>query len=186
MIKSTYGTGCFALLNVGDRPVRSRHRMLTTIAYRLDGKPTYAIEGAIFAAGATVKWLRDGIGLIDSAARTASLAVEAPDNHGVYLVPAFTGLGAPHWDPDARAAVLGLTFDAGPAHIVRAALESVGFQTRDLMDAMHADGGTGPSAIRVDGGMVVKDSVCQVLADMLAMPAERPLVPDTGSEETTP
>ncbi|HET8726288.1 MAG TPA: glycerol kinase GlpK [Alphaproteobacteria bacterium] len=179
MIKSTYGTGCFALMNTGDRPIRSQHRMLTTTAYRLGGRPTYAIEGAIFAAGATVKWLRDGIGLIDSAARTASLAVEAPDNHGVYVVPAFSGLGAPHWDPDARAAILGLTFDTGRAHIVRAALESVGFQSRDLMEAMRADGGGTPSALRVDGGMVVNDWVCQFLADIMDMPVERPVVTET-------
>ena len=179
MIKSTYGTGCFALLNIGERPARSRHRMLTTTAYRLDGKPTYAFEGAIFVAGAAIKWLRDGIGLIDSASRTASLAVEAPDNHGVYLVPAFTGLGAPHWDPDARGAIFGLTLDTGRAHIVRAALESVAFQTRDLMEAMAADAGAAPSALRVDGGMAVNDWVCQFLADMLDLPVERPQVTET-------
>ncbi|MEO3432458.1 glycerol kinase GlpK [Inquilinus sp. CAU 1745] len=179
MVKSTYGTGCFALMNIGDKPILSKHRMLTTVAIRLAGKPTYAIEGSIFVAGAAVKWLRDRLGIIDSAARTASMAVEVPDSHGVYMVPAFTGLGAPHWDSDARAAILGLTFDAGPAHIARAALESVAYQTRDLMDAMIADSGGRPAALRVDGGMVVNDWVCQFLADMLDIPVERPRVTET-------
>ncbi|WP_366654286.1 glycerol kinase GlpK [Fodinicurvata sp. EGI_FJ10296] len=179
MTKSTYGTGCFALINTGETAVVSRHKMLTTVAYRLDGKTTYALEGSIFVAGATVKWLRDGLGIIDSAARTASLAVTVPDNHGVYFVPAFSGLGAPHWDPDARGTISGLTFDAGPAHIVRAALESVGFQTADLITAMRADGAAMPPALRVDGGMVVNDWVCQFLADILDLPVERPVVTET-------
>jgi len=179
MIKSTYGTGCFALLNVGDTFVPSKHRMLTTVAYRFGGKPTYAIEGSIFVAGAAVQWLRDGLRLIPDAASSEYHARELPDTGGVYLVPAFTGLGAPHWDPDARGAILGLTRDSGLAHVVRAALESVGYQTRDLMEAMSTDGGTAPEALRVDGGMVVNDWVCQFLADILGVAVERPDVTET-------
>ncbi|WP_029009917.1 glycerol kinase GlpK [Azospirillum halopraeferens] len=179
MVKSTYGTGCFALLNTGDRAVESAHRMLTTVAYRLNGRPTYALEGSIFVAGATIKWLRDRMGLIDSAAHTAELAVTVPDSHGVVLVPAFVGLGAPHWDPDARASIQGLTLDAGPEHIARAALEAVAFQTRDLRDAMAADSPATPRTLRVDGGMVVNDWLCQFLADMLDAPVERPAVTET-------
>jgi glycerol kinase len=179
MIKSTYGTGCFALMNIGQAPVVSRHRMLTTVAYRLEGRPTFAIEGAIFIAGAAVQWLRDRLGIIASAGETARLAAEVPDTHGVYLVPAFTGLGAPHWQPDARAAIHGLTLDSGRAHIVRAALESVAYQTRDLMEAMAADGGSRPRALRIDGGMVVNDWLCQFLADILDLPVERPVVTET-------
>ncbi len=179
MTKSTYGTGCFALINTGETAVTSTHKMLTTVAYRLNGKTTYALEGSIFVAGATIKWLRDSLGIIESAERTASLAVDVADNHGVYFVPAFSGLGAPHWDPDARGTISGLTFDAGPAHIVRAALESVGFQTADLITAMRADGAALPPALRVDGGMVVNDWVCQFLADILNLPVERPVVTET-------
>ncbi|NBB84184.1 MAG: glycerol kinase GlpK [Alphaproteobacteria bacterium] len=179
MIKSTYGTGCFALLNIGDAPIISDHRMLTTVAYRLNGKPTYAIEGSMFVAGAAVKWLRDKMGVITHASQTHDMATSVPDSHGVYLVPAFVGLGAPHWDPDARAAIFGLTLDSQPAHIARAALESVAFQTRDIVDAMIADGGERPSAIRVDGGMVNNDWLCQFLADMLDLPVERPKVIET-------
>ncbi len=179
MIKSTYGTGCFAVMNTGEHRVRSAHRMLTTPAYRLDGRPVYAIEGAIFCAGATVKWLRDKLRLIRSAAETETLGASVPDTRGVYLVPAFTGLGAPHWDPDARAALHGLTLDSGQAVIARAALEAVAYQTRDLMAAMAADGGSRPSALRVDGGMVVNGWLCQFLADMLDLPVERPVVSET-------
>jgi glycerol kinase len=185
MLKSTYGTGCFALLNTGDRPVASRHRLLTTIAYRLEGKTTYALEGSIFAAGAAVQWLRDGLKLIGHAGETEPLAAGIYDTGGVYLVPAFVGLGAPHWDPEARAAILGLTRDAGIPQIVRAALESVGYQTKDLMGAMQADlrgeRGTGAAAtaVRVDGGMVANDWVCQFLADILDLPVERPTVTET-------
>jgi glycerol kinase len=186
MLKSTYGTGCFALLNTGDRAVTSRHRLLTTIAYRLDGKTTYALEGSIFVAGAAVQWLRDCLKLIGHAGESEPLAAGIADTGGVYLVPAFVGLGAPHWDPDARAAILGLTRDAGIAQIVRAALESVGYQTRDLMQAMAADlgddrgaGTIGPSAVRVDGGMVANDWVCQFLADILDLPVERPAITET-------
>jgi glycerol kinase len=179
MVKSTYGTGCFALVNIGDRPVQSNNRLLTTVAYRLNGKTTYALEGSIFVAGAAVKWLRDGLKIVDGAAETATLAAQVPENHGVYLVPAFVGLGAPYWDPDARAAILGLTLDAGRAHIARATLESVGYQTRDLTTAMKADGAPAPAAIRVDGGMVANDWLCQFLADMLGVAVERPRVIET-------
>lgn len=179
MMKSTYGTGCFALVNIGSRPVISEHRLLTTVAYRLDGQPTYALEGSIFVAGAAVKWLRDQLQLVDSAAETATLAASLTDNHGVYMVPAFVGLGAPYWDPDARGAIFGLTLDAGRAHIARATLESVAYQTRDLVSAMKADGAVPPTALRVDGGMVANDWLCQFLADMLGVAVERPKVIET-------
>lgn len=178
-MKSTYGTGCFALLNTGEVPVISTHKMLTTIAYRLDGKPTFAVEGSIFVAGAAIKWLRDGFRVIGSAHETAELAAMLPDNHGVYLVPAFVGLGAPYWDPEARAAITGLTLDASPAHLARAALEAVAYQTRDLIHGMEADAGTHPAVVRVDGGMVVNDWLCQFLADILDTPVERPTVTET-------
>ncbi|MCW0234848.1 MAG: glycerol kinase GlpK [Ferrovibrio sp.] len=179
MVKSTYGTGCFALVNIGPQPVLSTHRLLTTVAYRLNGKPTYALEGSIFVAGAAVKWLRDGLKIVGGAAETATLAAGVPENHGVYLVPAFVGLGAPYWDPDARGALIGLTLDTGRAHIARAALEAVAYQTRDLTAAMKADGAEKPTAIRVDGGMVANDWLCQFLADMLDVAVERPKVIET-------
>lgn len=184
MLKSTYGTGCFALLNTGDAPVTSRNRLLTTVAYRLDGKVTYAIEGSIFIAGAAVQWVRDGLKAVRDAADSENIAANLSDTGGVYLVPAFTGLGAPYWDPDARGAILGLTRDSGLPHIVRAALESVCYQTADLMSAMSDDvtgaGGSGlPDTLRVDGGMVANDWVCQYLADILNCPVERPEVIET-------
>ena len=180
MLKSTYGTGCFALLNVGDAPVISTNRLLGTVAYQLDGKPTYALEGAIFVAGAVVQWLRDGLGIIDRAADTQALAERADPNQRLYLVPAFTGLGAPHWDPDARGAVYGLTRNSGPAEFARAALESVGYQTRDLLDAMTADvGGLGDTVLRVDGGMSASDWAMQFLSDVLGAPVDRPEVLET-------
>ena len=184
MLKSTYGTGCFALLNTGERLVPSRNRLLSTIAWRLDGKPTFAIEGSIFIAGAAVQWVRDGLRAISHAAESEALAATLPDTGGVYLVPAFTGLGAPYWDPDARAAILGLTRDSTSAHIVRAALESVAYQTADLMTAMRDDiaaagAGVLPDTLRVDGGMVANDWVCQYLADILDCPVERPAVLET-------
>ena len=191
MLKSTYGTGCFALLNTGEQAVTSNNRLLTTIAYRLDGRTSYALEGSIFVAGAAVQWLRDGLKLISDAGESEPLAAGIEGTGGVYLVPAFVGLGAPHWDPEARAAILGLTRDAGIPQIVRAALESVGYQTRDLMAAMIADLGAdvggrnavrvdgGPSAVRVDGGMVVNNWLCQFLADVLDRPVERPAVTET-------
>jgi glycerol kinase len=181
MLKSTYGTGCFALLNTGERMVPSRNRMLTTIAWRLDGKPTYALEGSIFIAGAAIQWVRDGLRAIPRAADSEALARAVEDTRGVYLVPAFTGLGAPWWDPDARGAILGLTRDSGVAHIVRAALEAVCYQTSDLMRAMHDDlGGVADvQPLRVDGGMVANDWLCQYLADVLDRPVERPAVIET-------
>ena len=179
MVKSTYGTGCFALLNTGTEAVTSSRGMLTTVACRLGGEVQYALEGSIFVAGAAVKWLRDGIGLITHASQTDDMATRVPDNHGVYMVPGFTGLGAPHWDPHARGLICGLTLDATAAHIARAALESVAYQTLDLLDAMAADAGRGADALRVDGGMAANDWFCQFLADMLQAPVERPAVLET-------
>ncbi len=175
MAKSTYGTGCFMLLNTGDTAVASDNRLLTTPAYQLDGRMTYALEGSIFVAGAAIKWLRDGIGVITSARETNDMATQVPDNRGVYMVPAFVGLGAPHWEPDARGAIFGLTLGATQAHLARAALEAVGYQTLDLAEAMVADGGAVPAAMRVDGGMAANDWLCQFLADMLQVPVERPV-----------
>ncbi|EEW26665.1 glycerol kinase GlpK [Rhodobacter ferrooxidans] len=180
MLKSTYGTGCFALLNTGDQMVPSRNRMLTTLAYQLNGKPTYALEGSIFIAGAVVQWLRDGLHLIGAAGETQSLAQTADPSQDVVLVPAFTGLGAPYWQPDCRGAVFGLTRNTGPAELARAALESVGFQTRDLLGAMQADWGAGQAAVlRVDGGMARSDWTMQFLADILGAPVDRPQVTET-------
>jgi glycerol kinase len=173
-VKSTYGTGCFLLLNTGEQAVASEHGLLTTIAYKLDGRTTYALEGSIFVAGAAIKWLRDGIGIITHAADTHDLATRLDDNHGVYMVPAFVGLGAPHWDPAARATITGLTFDASGAHLARAALESVAYQTADLIAAMGADGARDVRQVRVDGGMAANDWFCQFLADMLDTEVARP------------
>ena len=178
MIKATYGTGCFALLNTGSMAVQSRHRLLTTIAYQLDGRRTYALEGSIFVAGAAVQWLRDGLQLIEKSSDVEALAAEARDSHGVYLVPAFVGLGAPYWDPDARGAILGLTRDSGPAEIAAATLDSVCYQTRDLVDAMRGDGAQ-IDELRVDGGMVGNDLLMQRLADTVGTPVERPKVTET-------
>jgi glycerol kinase len=179
MAKSTYGTGCFMLLNTGAEAVESRNRLLTTPAYRLGGRTTYALEGSIFVAGAAVKWLRDGIGVIASAAETEELATRVPDTHGLYMVPAFVGLGAPYWDPDARGAIFGLTLDATVAHMTRAALEAVAYQSLDLAEAMAADGATKPAALRVDGGMAANAWLCQFLADILECPVERPRTLET-------
>ena len=179
MIKSTYGTGCFVLMNTGAKAVRSQHGLLTTVAYRVKGQTSYAVEGSIFVAGAAIQWLRDGLKLIDSAAQVEALAQGLDSNRGVYLVPAFTGLGAPHWDPHARGAIFGLTRDTGVAEIARAALEAVGYQTHDLMDAIKRDSGTGAKALRVDGGMAANNWFLQFLADLLAIPVERPRVTET-------
>jgi glycerol kinase len=181
MLKSTYGTGCFALLNTGDTPVASQNRLLTTIAYQLDGKPTYALEGSIFVAGAVVQWLRDGLKIIRDAAETQPLAQTADDSQDVILVPAFTGLGAPYWDPECRGAMYGLTRNTGPAELARAALESVGFQTRDLIEAMHADwqGEGAQPTLRVDGGMSASDWAMQFLSDIIGAPVDRPEVLET-------
>lgn len=180
MLKSTYGTGCFAVLNTGTDLVRSKNRLLSTVAYRLDGKTTYALEGSIFIAGAAVQWLRDGIKVIGKAEESGKLAASADDTQDVYLVPAFVGLGAPHWDADARGAIYGLTRNSGPAEFARAALEAVAYQTRDLIDAMHKDWkGGGETVLRVDGGMVASDWTMQRLADLLDAPVDRPTVLET-------
>lgn len=180
MLKSTYGTGCFALLNTGDDPVISKNRLLTTIAYQLDGKPTYALEGSIFIAGAVVQWLRDGLKIIRDAKETQPLADSADLGQDVVLVPAFTGLGAPYWNAECRGAIYGLTRGSGPAELAKAALESVGFQTRDLLEAMHADWpGAEETALRVDGGMSASDWAMQFLSDILGAPVDRPKVLET-------
>ena len=180
MVKATYGTGCFALLNTGEKPVASRNRLLTTVAYQLDGKRTFALEGAIFIAGAAVQWLRDGLKIIASAPESGALAGNADDRQDVYLVPAFVGLGAPYWQPEARGALFGLTRGTGPAEVARAALEAVCFQTRDLLEAMHGDwDARAKSVLRVDGGMVASDWTMQRLADILDAPVERPVVQET-------
>jgi len=180
MVKSTYGTGCFALLNTGDAPVHSRNRLLTTIAYQLSGRRTYALEGAIFIAGAAVQWLRDALKVIGSAPDVNTLAERADAQEQVYLVPAFVGLGAPWWDAQARGAIFGLTRKAGVAEIARAALEAVGYQTRDLLEAMRADWpAAGDTVLRVDGGMTASDLTMQFLADILDAPVDRPTVMET-------
>jgi glycerol kinase len=182
MLKSTYGTGCFALLNTGEAPVASEAKLLTTIAYQLAGRRTYALEGSIFVAGAAVQWLRDGLGLIRSAEESGTLADAADPSQEVYLVPAFVGLGAPHWDPDARGALFGLTRGTGAKELARAALESVCFQTADLLEAMRADwpqAGETATVLRVDGGMVASDWTMQRLADLLGAPVDRPEVKET-------
>lgn len=180
MAKSTYGTGCFALLNTGADPVASKNRLLTTIAYRLNGETTYALEGSIFVAGAAVQWLRDGLGLLKTAPESGPLAAEADPEQDVILVPAFTGMGAPYWDADCRGALFGLTRGTGPAEMAQAALESVCFQTRDLIDAMRGDwASSADTVLRVDGGMVASDWTMQRLADMLDAPVDRPSVLET-------
>lgn len=180
MLKSTYGTGCFALLNTGDTPVTSQNRLLTTIAYQFDGKPTYALEGSIFIAGAVVQWLRDGLKIIREASETQPLADQADEGQDVIMVPAFTGLGAPYWDADCRGAVFGLTRNSGPAELAKAALESVGYQTRDLLEAMQADwSGGGENVLRVDGGMTASDWAMQFLSDIIGAQVDRPEVLET-------
>ncbi len=184
-VKSTYGTGCFVLVNTGAQALASQNRMLTTIAYRLKGATTYALEGSIFNAGTVIQWLRDGVHMIESAAESEALAASldgAADESGagnVYFVPAFTGLGAPYWDPNARGAIVGLTRDSGRAHIVRAALESVCFQTNDLLSALQQDGIKAPPALRVDGGMVANNWLMQMLADITGLTVERPVYGET-------
>jgi glycerol kinase len=182
MVKSTYGTGCFALVNTGETAVPSRSRLLTTIAYQLGGRRTYALEGSIFVAGAAVQWLRDGLGVIDRADQTGPLAEGADPNQDVILVPAFVGLGAPHWRPEVRGALFGLTRATGPRELARAALESVCFQTADLIEAMRADWPEGEAhrpVLRVDGGMIASDWTMQRLADLLGAPVDRPEVAET-------
>ena len=179
MVKSTYGTGCFMVLNTGRTAVQSRNRLLTTVGYRLNGETTYALEGSIFVAGAAIQWLRDGLRLISHASETEALARSVGSAKGVYLVPAFTGMGAPWWDPHARGALLGLTRDTGIAEVVTAGLESVCYQTLDLLEAMGADAGARPTALRVDGGMVVNNWLTQTLADILGIRVDRPEVTET-------
>ncbi|MEM7668217.1 MAG: glycerol kinase GlpK [Pseudomonadota bacterium] len=180
MMKSTYGTGCFALLNTGHEPVLSHNRLLTTVAYQLNGRPTYALEGSIFIAGAVVQWLRDGLGVITDAAETHALADTADPAQSVYIVPAFTGLGAPYWDAECRGAIFGLTRNSGPRELAKAALESVGYQTRDLLEAMRRDwDGDGQTVLRVDGGMTASDWTMQFLADILQSPVDRPVIAET-------
>ncbi|HEU5282157.1 MAG TPA: glycerol kinase GlpK [Gammaproteobacteria bacterium] len=179
MVKSTYGTGCFMLLNTGDHALVSQHQLLTTIAYRIQGKVTYGLEGSIFSAGATIKWFRDTLHLIQSAAESEHLAMSVPNTGGVYLIPAFTGLGAPHWDPEARGALLGLTRNTQRAHIIRAALEAAAYQTRDLLMVMSKDAGSPITALRVDGGMTPNHWLMQFLADMLGITVTRPRCVET-------
>jgi len=179
-MKSTYGTGCFAMLNTGTEFVQSNHKLITTIAYQLRGKTTYAIEGSIFIAGAAVQWLRDGLGIIEKASESGELANQADPNQQVYLVPAFVGLGAPYWDPEARGAIFGLTRSSGPAEFAKATLESVCYQTNDLLQAMKADsGGIQIDDLRVDGGMVASDWTMQRLSDLLNLKIYRPTVLET-------
>ncbi len=183
MLKSTYGTGCFALLNTGSERIASRNRLLTTVAYQLDGKPTYALEGSIFVAGAAVQWLRDGLKIIENATQSGGLAQQADPTENVYLVPAFVGLGAPYWDAECRGAMFGLTRNTGPAEVARAALESVAYQTRDLLEAMKQDWDTSTSTVlRVDGGMVASEWTMQRLADILNAPVDRPTNLETTAQ----
>jgi glycerol kinase len=177
-IKSTYGTGCFVVMNTGDNALISKNRLLSTIAYRINGKTTYALEGAIFTAGAALQWLRDGLGLISNAKESEKLAKQLAGNNGVYIVPAFAGLGAPYWNPDVRAAIFGMNLSTGPAEFVRAVLESVCYQTHDLFTAMVEDGAN-PSSLRIDGGMVANNWMMQFLADILDLPVDRPKVMET-------
>ncbi|MFA5057229.1 MAG: glycerol kinase GlpK [Opitutaceae bacterium] len=179
MAKNTYGTGCFLLLHTGRRPVASRHRLLTTVAWKLDGRLEYALEGSVFIGGAVVQWLRDGLGLIARSSEVEALAAQVPDNGGVYLVPAFTGLGAPHWDATARGAIVGLTRGSNAAHLARAALESIAFQSADLLAAMEADAGIRLRELRVDGGATVNDRLMQFQTELLRVPVVRPRTAET-------
>jgi len=182
MLKHTYGTGGFMMLNTGAKPIASRNNLLTTIAWKLENKVTYALEGSIFIAGAVVQWLRDGLGLVPSSADVERLAVTVEDNGGVYIVPAFVGLGAPHWDPFARGAIFGLTRGATAGHIARAALESVAYQTLDVLEAMEADSGIEVTELRVDGGATVNDLLMQFQADILGRKVIRPRVRETTAQ----
>jgi glycerol kinase len=179
MAKNTYGTGCFMLINTGDSPVTSRNRLVSTVAWEIDGKTEYALEGSIFTAGGVVQWLRDGLGIIRSSSEVEHLASTVPDNGGVFLVPAFSGLGAPHWDPYARGTITGITRGSTAAHIARAALESIAFQVADLLASMGADTGTPLTELRVDGGATVNNLLMQIQADLLGIPVIRPGVPET-------
>ena len=177
--KNTYGTGCFVLTNTGTRRVESTAGLISTVAWTLGGETTYALEGSIFSAGSTIQWLRDGLGLISEAAESEDLALQVPDNGGVYLVPAFYGLGAPYWDAYARGAVVGLSSGTNKAHIARAALESIAYQTRDVLEAMRQDAGIDPGSLRVDGGATANEFLMQFQADILGIPVERSAVKET-------
>jgi glycerol kinase len=179
MAKNTYGTGCFMLLNIGPQPVASESGLLTTIAWGLGDEVIYALEGSVFIGGAAVQWLRDGLQIIQSAPEIEALASQVEDAGGVYFVPAFVGLGAPHWDPYARGTITGLTRGTTRAHLARATLEAVCFQTRDVLEAMHRDSGIELAALRIDGGMVANDLLCQLQADLLGVRVERPAVIET-------
>jgi glycerol kinase len=179
MAKNTYGTGCFVLLNTGPEAVSSRRGLVTTVAWSVEGAVTYALEGSIFIAGAAIQWLRDGLGLIGSAAESQGLAESVADTGGVYLVPAFVGLGAPHWDPYARGAIVGLTRGTTRAHLVRAALESIAYQSRDVIEAMVEESGVALRSFRVDGGASANDFLCQFQADLLDVEVLRPAVTET-------
>ncbi len=179
MVKNTYGTGCFLLMQTGEQAVQSKHRLLTTIAWRIGDRTEYALEGSVFVAGAVVQWLRDGLGLIRASAEVESLARSVPDNGGVYFVPAFTGLGSPHWDPYARGTIVGLTRGAAAGHIARAALESIAFQTADLIRAMEADAALRLAELRVDGGATANNLLMQFQSDLLGVPAVRPRIAET-------
>lgn len=179
MSKNTYGTGCFLLQNIGTTPTASKNQLVTTVAWQIDGRTEYALEGSVFIGGAVVQWIRDGLGLIRTAAEIEPLALSVPDNGGVYLVPAFAGLGAPHWDPFARGAMVGLTRGTTSGHIARAALESIAFQVADLLDAMAADCGIAATELRVDGGASANNTLMQLQADLLGVPVVRPAVTET-------
>ncbi|RDI43816.1 glycerol kinase GlpK [Aquicella lusitana] len=181
MVKATYGTGCFMLLNTGSQLIQSKNQLLSTIAYRISNKTAYGLEGSIFSAGVTIKWMRDVLKIISHATETEELAKRITDTGGVYLIPAFTGLGAPYWDPAARGALLGLTRSSGREHIARAALESVGYQTRDLLTAMQNDSGSTLETLRVDGGMAANNWLLQFLSDMLSLEIERPVCVETSA-----
>jgi glycerol kinase len=179
MVKNTYGTGCFMLMNTGPKPVASKNNLLTTVAWQVGGRTEYALEGSIFIAGAVVQWLRDGLGLIKSSAEVEALAAQVPDNGGAYVVPAFAGLGAPHWDPYARGLIAGLTRGTKAAHLARAALEGIAYQVHDVLHAMQADSGIKLKELRVDGGACANNLLMQFQADMLGVPVVRPRVAET-------
>jgi glycerol kinase len=184
MAKNTYGTGCFMLMNTGTRPVASRHRLLTTVAWRIGGRTEYALEGSVFVGGAVVQWLRDGLGLISRSSDVEELAARVPDNGGVAIVPAFAGLGAPHWDPAARGAIVGVTRGTTAAHLARAALESIAFQTADLIGAMEADSGRRIRELRVDGGASVNDALMQFQSELIRAAVVRPVAGLAGADRT--
>jgi glycerol kinase len=179
MAKNTYGTGCFMLINAGESPVVSKNKLLTTIGWQLGDKVTYCLEGSVFVAGAVVQWLRDGLGIIKTSSEVEQLAAQVHDSDGVYLVPAFVGLGAPHWDAYARGAIVGITRGTKAAHIARAAIESMAFQSRDVLEAMQRDAGIELDVLRVDGGASANNALMQFQADILATPVHRPVVLET-------